>query len=112
MADIVYKRLTRARTGFSVAVLARTSLWLGPDHLLRIESNGYSESYKRFYFRDIQGFIVQRTTRARSVSISLGAVTFLLLFLTVITSDPDGRTAMLIAMAIFGLILLFYVLPG
>ena len=65
MADIKYKRLTRSRTRgiFSVAVMARSSLWLGPDHLLCVDFNGYSESYKRFYFSDIQAIIVRETRR-------------------------------------------------
>lgn len=65
MADIKYKRLTRARsrTAFSVAFLSRSSLWLGPDHLLCVDFNGYSETYKRFYFSDIQAIIVRETRR-------------------------------------------------
>jgi len=68
MPDDQYKRLTRERTSqlFGVASLARTSLWLGTDHLLLIEANGYTESYKRFYFRDIQAILI-RTTPTRQV---------------------------------------------
>jgi hypothetical protein len=33
----------------------------GPDHLLQVSSTGYSETYKRFYFRDIQAFLIVRT---------------------------------------------------
>ena len=53
MAEAEYQRLTRAhpRSGFAVAFAARSSLWLGKDHLLCIDSTGFSESYKRFYFR-------------------------------------------------------------
>ena len=57
MAEKEYQRLTRARlrrAGFFTAVATRSSLWLGKDHLLCIDSNGYGEDYKRFYFRDIQ----------------------------------------------------------
>lgn len=65
MSEIRYQRLTRTRTRtlFSVAAASRTSLWLGPDHLLCIDYNGYSESYKRFYFRDIQAITLQQTKR-------------------------------------------------
>lgn len=38
-------------------------LWLGEDHLLQVESKGYSESYKRFYLIDIQSFQVHKTRR-------------------------------------------------
>jgi hypothetical protein len=68
MPEPKYQRLTRERAPGKLAVtsLSRSSLWLGSDHLLFVESNGYTENYKRFYFRDIQA-ITMRMTRARSV---------------------------------------------
>src|SRR4051812_41586295 len=36
-------------------------LYAGDDHLLQVSFAGYNERYKRFYFRDIQAFIVQPT---------------------------------------------------
>src|SRR5881409_101596 len=36
-------------------------LWLGPDHLLAVRSFGFTEEYKRFYFRDIQAILIGRT---------------------------------------------------
>jgi len=57
MAERDYQRLTRARTrrtGMRAAFATRSSLWLGTDHLLCVDSTGYSETYRRFYFRDIQ----------------------------------------------------------
>jgi hypothetical protein len=38
-----------------------TRLYRGGDHLLQVSSVTFSEQYKRFYFRDIQAFIVIRT---------------------------------------------------
>jgi hypothetical protein len=61
MPEIRYRRLTRARA--RRWLLPRISLWLGPDHLLCVESTGYWEDYKRFYFRDIQAIVVQETKR-------------------------------------------------
>jgi len=63
MPDIKYQRLTgtHTRQAFSVALASRTSLWLGPDHLLCVEYNGFSETYKRFYFRDIQAVTIRET---------------------------------------------------
>ena len=60
-----YRRLTRARNmeWVGVASVSRSSLWLGPDHLLGVYSNGYTESYKRFYFRDIQAIIIVASRR-------------------------------------------------
>ena len=64
MAEREYQRLTwtRRRSGFAVAAVGRASLWLGKDHLLSVESTGFMEKYKRFYFRDIQVFTIRKTT--------------------------------------------------
>lgn len=51
-----------ARLGGQGATLTYYArLYLGPDHLLQAASNGYSETYKRFYFRDIQAIMIRRT---------------------------------------------------
>jgi hypothetical protein len=65
MAEKEYRRLTRtrARSAAGIITISRSSLWLGKDHLLVIETSGYTESYKRFYFRDIQGIILWKTDR-------------------------------------------------
>jgi hypothetical protein len=62
MARKEYKRIggrgARRRQFFT-----RNTLWLGADHLLQVEHTGYTEEYKRFYFRDIQGITVQKDNR-------------------------------------------------
>jgi hypothetical protein len=67
MPEKEYLRLTRARSrsAFAVAFMSRSSLWLGKDHLLCIDSNGYTETYKRFYFRDIQVVTLAATLRRK-----------------------------------------------
>lgn len=81
MADIAYKRLTRPRNRalFSAAIATRSSLWLGPDHILHVDSTGYTENYKRFAFRDIQAVTVRYTQRwiIRIAAFVLLAVLFL-----------------------------------
>jgi hypothetical protein len=49
----------------SILALARVraSLWEGKDHLLCLYSTGYTEDYKRFYYRDIQAIVTQKTSR-------------------------------------------------
>ena len=63
MPEREYKRLTRARprSQISVAITSRVSLWEGKDHLLLIDTNGYTENYRRFYFRDIQAISIGQT---------------------------------------------------
>lgn len=53
----LYRRLPG--TGYRLQVYSR--LWLGPDHLLWVESTGFSERYKRFYYGEIQAIQIQRT---------------------------------------------------
>jgi hypothetical protein len=66
MPETQYRRLTwphRRKSGLVAVTNIRSSLWLGNDHLLAIDSNGYSESYKRFYFQDIQAITTRLTQR-------------------------------------------------
>ncbi len=108
-----YSRLTRARLrfkGFATAFGAPYStLWLGKDHLLSIDSMRYVEEYKRFYFRDIQAVTI-RTTRRRAVWNFVLALALLVwlaglanLFLDL---DQAGRLVMGFAFAILAVPLL------
>ncbi len=65
MPEKEYQRLTRgrSRSAFGAVSVSRSSLWLGKDHLLCVDSSGYTETYKRFYFRDIQAFTTVTTKR-------------------------------------------------
>jgi hypothetical protein len=39
-------------------LVVRDSLWMSADHLLSVRRNPFSESYRRFYFADIQAIVV------------------------------------------------------
>lgn len=67
-----YKRLP----GRGVRIY-RQSLWLGSDHLLSVINRGYSEDYKRFYFRDVRAIQIRRTGLYRFLNLTMG---LLLLF--------------------------------
>jgi hypothetical protein len=117
--EIRYKRLTRsgARGGFAVAFQSRTALWLGPDHLLSVDSSGYTESYKRFYFRDIQAFVVRKTKRYQVLNIIVGIVLLALLLLTVAIVPKtasawtsEGPAASIVLGIIIGLFFVFLML--
>ncbi len=65
---------------FSGAFNARRSrLWLGQDHLLCIESQWYTENYRRFYFRDIQAVIIRKTISGKIINLVLGLLALLAL---------------------------------
>jgi hypothetical protein len=57
------------------AVATRSSLWLGKDHLLSVDSTGYTEEYKRFYFRDIQAVVIAWSGRRAAWNLALALLT-------------------------------------
>jgi hypothetical protein len=74
--DKGYRRLARPRRprrrGFLTYLATRSSLWLGQDHLLNIDSTGYSEDFRRFFFRDIQSITIRTTQRRSFWNLGLG----------------------------------------
>jgi len=62
-----YRKLTRVHR--TVGLLSQ--LWLGPDHLLHVQSTGYTESYRRFYLRDIQCLLIVHTARRTYLALTL-----------------------------------------
>lgn len=62
-----YRKLTRLHR--TVGLLSQ--LWLGPDHLLHVQSTGYTESYRRFYLRDIQCLLIVHTGRRTYLALTL-----------------------------------------
>jgi hypothetical protein len=119
MAEQKYKRLTRERgqAQFSIITMTRSSLWLGDDHLLLVETTGYSETYKRFFFRDVQAFTVYKT-KTRVVWNWIWAIilTLSLLIIWASTYDnleaPGALIAASIVLVVFGMPLLLNNLFG
>lgn len=62
-----YKRLTRPGSLVRGMRVLTQSVWMGPDHLLSVIHNGYTEDYRRFYFKDIQALIIHKKERRRIV---------------------------------------------
>jgi hypothetical protein len=52
----------------------RNSLWLGKDHLLHVINRGYTEDYRRFYYRDIQAILIRKTVSGTILKIIFGAI--------------------------------------
>jgi len=103
-----YKRLTRARSRsrFAVVSAGNSSLWLGPDHLLCIDSTGFTEHYKRFSFRDIQALIVRKTDGYKYWSLALGMVGVFLAIIGAFTGDRVGSLVLFSIAAFFSLCML------
>jgi hypothetical protein len=70
-----YRRIAGHGTG----LVAHARLYQAPDHFLQVSSTGFSETYKRFYFRDIQAIILENKPWRLWWSCGLGML--LLLFL-------------------------------
>lgn len=66
------------RGGASLFFRTRARLWAGRTHLLLVYNYGYSEEYRRFYYRDIQSIIFSKTSRGRNSSIFLAVMTAIL----------------------------------
>ncbi len=91
--------------GLRRAILAVTAtrcrLWLAADHLLAVDYTIASEEYRRFYFRDIEAFIVRRTAQRQVWN-------WILLALLLLTAGPffvawrsEGSGGFLITTLIF-----------
>ena len=70
-----YLRLPGRKGG----LLGPKSLWLGNDHLLLVESTGYTESYRRFYYRDIQAVVAERSAQRAFINVMLGLLILVIL---------------------------------
>lgn len=69
-AAVSYRRLPGRTPWFRFESIGRrTSLWLGPDHLLKVERSPSRESYKRFYYRDIQAILIQQSSRRYTLTV-------------------------------------------
>ena len=102
-----YRRLP----GRSRGLMGSASLWLAGDHVLLVHSRGYVETYRRFYFRDIQAVVLRRTAAAWLSALVL-AIPVGLTLLGAVLSSGVGRVAWSIAAGAFGLALLVQVLRG
>ena len=93
-----YRRLP-GRSGLFI----RNSLWMGADHLLRVRRNPFSESYRRYYFADIQAIVVtELSNAAEPYGYTAAALLILTAGVLVYTRHPVwGCVCGLIALAAF-----------
>lgn len=89
-----YIKLTppRRTATFGVVSVTRSNLWLGGDHLLCVETEGYTEKYRRFYFRDIQAITLRRTNRALVLGVVTGVLTAVFALLMLVIDDLAGKS--------------------
>ena len=103
-----YKRLPGKGQSF---LIGHSTLWLGKDHLLSVDSRRLSEDYKRFYYTDIQSVITQKTAVGKIQNLFLAL--FFGFFILVHMLIPEGWSIFFgILAALFLLALLINWLRG
>jgi hypothetical protein len=106
--DPQYTRLTRGSRSF----LRQTSLWLGPEHLLAVHIEFFTERYQRFAYRDVQAIVIRRTWHYLAQNIVLTALIVPLVLTGIFAELPAMRIAVGIAGACLALILIINLLRG
>ncbi len=104
-------KLYRRLPGRGTSVVHYVTLYQGPDHLLQVSSTGYSENYKRFYYRDIQAITFQKTSLGKILN---GIWIFLAAAFALPTFDMNsgGAIVMWIIAGIFLLLLALNLFAG
>jgi hypothetical protein len=99
--ETTYRRLRGTGRGLHLI----SKLWLGRDHLLLVESTGFSERYKRFYFADIEAMTIGKTARGMWNNVAIGLTVAILFFVGTQVSEPWGVFWWILA----GVLLLFLI---
>lgn len=90
----------------------RVQLWLGDDHLLVVDWDGYREFYKRIRYQDVQTIVVRKTAEGRIINGILGGVALMFVALALLMDDSGAMIAFLVIASLVGLLLLVNVLSG
>ena len=88
--------------GFSFAGM-RYRLWLGSDHLLCVSGPGYSEEYRRFYYRDIQAIITRRTASGEVLSVVFASLAAIVAAVFIPIGMRESEPAFVVGGLLFGL---------
>lgn len=80
-----YKKIGGGGRSGRLAV-TQDSLWRGADHLLVVERDSYNETYKRFYFSDIESISIRRTKRQMHYMIIFSIILALLTWVALVTT--------------------------
>ena len=90
-------------------LLTYAKLYRAEDHLLQVISTGFTESYHRFYFADIQSITIRKTHLGKIVNAVLGA--FMLIFSS-LSFAPNAEAAAVFLVGLFGIPLVFNIALG
>jgi low affinity Fe/Cu permease len=85
---------------------------MGADHLLLVDRMGFTESYKRFYFRDIQAVIIRKTNTATVGNCIMGLLALLFAAWALTVVNMTGRITLWAICGCFGYFTLMNLLRG
>ena len=97
--------------GLGTGVFEYSRLYVGPDHLLLVGSMAWNESYRRFYFRDIQAVIIRPSVWGKIQNALWALMLFLAAIIAIQVSDVGAVIAWIIA-SLFALGLIVNTLRG
>ena len=103
-----YQRLP----GHGSSAFESVRLYLGTDHLLQVAFSGFTESYRRFYFRDIQTMTLRKSLDGQVWNGVWGFLAFLLGVVALESNDTAGSIVWGGLTGIFLVLLLINVARG
>jgi|SRR5215218_1675904 len=90
----------------------RSRIWLGSDHILHVMTRGYVENYRRFFFNDIHGIVVQRTQTGKVWTAIWSVLVAVFALIAISMNDSVGRSVFATIAAPFGIGLLVNLILG
>lgn len=83
----------RKVSGVHGTLFAREQLWVGSDHLLLVRTSFAVESYRRFYFPDIEAVVIRPTNNRRNwiIANSICCGLFLFFCIAVVGRNPTSN---------------------
>jgi hypothetical protein len=97
-----YRRLPGTGSG----VFETVRLYLAADHLLQVSSSGFTESYRRFYFRDIQSITLRKSMHGKVWNV----IWVLIAFLLVVIAQEESGAARFVWWSVAGIFVLLLAL--
>ena len=92
--------------GMGRTMAGYTQLWMGKDHLLSVKIYYTTEKYKRFFYKDIQAFIIQ-PTKSGVLQIVLSLLVVLGMALGIFAAELYGLLVILFPFLLYAFYLIY-----
>ncbi|MGB0578264.1 MAG: hypothetical protein ACPGVU_01055 [Limisphaerales bacterium] len=97
---------------FALLLYRRREVFMGPDHLLTVETNGYTEKYRFFNFADIQAITVRGNSMFMTWIVMLTLFCASFIFIGSQIGDSVGWIVFGTLSGILGIALLVHIVKG